>query len=688
MATTEFTLDDDVYTDAFFEELMELESKITQQPPPQPPLRLPPQSVTSAPSYVFTSLKTVPTELPKSSVADNNSHSPPRLLSQPNPSFTHLSTDTRSVSSPSSEEQSEIERLKRELRTLSKKALDLEQECLELKKQKDKEHKPQFVPNKKPWTCKSEDYSWKEVSRSESANALAVPVPFRIGVEKKSTGIQTDEGDETLNPSTSGAVSTYGYLSKLQSIWFQKSSQRAHKNFVAKLLEACASEFCVLFGCSGLSVTSLRDHKSLTHAQMSGKSLVLHCVEVSKVSQLYTVLTKLADDMGLINAFLFSLHDLCGHENVQIVRSSLCILRTALYLLINISRICTLRDNVKVESCSPGSDAVQIHSSEVERAVSVCDVGGDGTFHTSSVTACKIVYIAECETFSFICHVDWLRLFISMGQIAVKLAEEHARVEAVSIMNIILMRTDPCSTREKFGESVVFEAISLLLRKEAGVSCRKEVVHLLYLLLNCPKILATFCSSCKVADSHTQSLNDDATVLAFKESHAVLRGLAECVVCPEFGVQELNLRKNAISVLSFLAPSGKCGFDIFLFHKLPERFNFLGLVLQVLVSEIDAEGSESCPAPEIFKERTLLMQEALRLLNRLASHPAYSVALFKELTSSRDLISMAIDIATRLSKKCRRLLNFDRQIREHEVVNLASLFKKRISTFLGENISS
>ena len=118
--------------------------------------------------------------------------------------------------------------------------------------------------------------------------------------EKKSTGIQTDEGDETLNPSTSGAVSTYGYLSKLQSIWFQKSSQRAHKNFVAKLLEACASEFCVLFGCSGLSVTSLRDHKSLTHAQMSGKSLVLHCVEVSKVSQLYTVLTKV---LGML--FLF-----------------------------------------------------------------------------------------------------------------------------------------------------------------------------------------------------------------------------------------------------------------------------------------------------------------------------------------------------------------------------------------------
>lgn len=133
---------------------------------------------------------------------------------------------------------------------------------------------------------------------------------FFVLSEKKSTGIQTDEGDE-LNPSTSGAVSTYGYSSKLQSIWFPKSSQRAHKNFVAKLLEACASEFCVLFGCSGLSVTSLRDHKSMTHAQMSGKSLVLHCVEVSKVSQLYTVLTKVLDMLFVFvviyNVFLWLL---------------------------------------------------------------------------------------------------------------------------------------------------------------------------------------------------------------------------------------------------------------------------------------------------------------------------------------------------------------------------------------------
>lgn len=52
------------------------------------------------------------------------------------------------------------------------------------------------------------------------------------------------------------------------------------------------------------------------------------------------------------------------------------------------------------------------------------------------------------------------------------------------------------------------------------------------------------------------------------------------------------------------------------------------------------------------------------------------------------MVSLAIDIATRLSKKSRRLLKSDRtirQMREHEVVDLACLFKKRVFTFLGES---
>lgn len=314
------------------------------------------------------------------------------------------------------------------------------------------------------------------------------------------------------------------------------------------------------------------------------------------------------------------------------------------------------------------------------------DARGNETPHESFI-ACKNICIAERETFSFFCHVDWLHLFTSMCQIVVKLTEERARIEAVSIMNIILLRTDPYSGRAKFGGSLVFEAVALLLRKEVGIFCRKEAVHLLYLLFNCPNILATFCSSCKEDNSDAKSPTHGAISLPCQESRAVLEGLADCLIRTEHGVKELNLRRNAIIVLSFLASSGKCGFETFLFYKLSERPNFLGLVLQVLVSEIDAEALESSPAPEISTERTLLIREALILLNRLAN-PAYSATVWQVIRSCRDMVSLAIDIATRLSKKSRRLLKSDRtirQMREHEVVDLACLFKKRVFTFLGES---
>jgi len=44
-----------------------------------------------------------------------------------------------------------------------------------------------------------------------------------------------------------------------------------------------------------------------------------------------------------------------------------------------------------------------------------------------------------------------------------------------------------CSIR--LGGILVFEAVALLLRKEAGLFCRKEAVHLLFLLLNCKKTI-------------------------------------------------------------------------------------------------------------------------------------------------------------------------------------------------------
>jgi hypothetical protein len=57
------------------------------------------------------------------------------------------------------------------------------------------------------------------------------------------------------------------------------------------------------------------------------------------------------------------------------------------------------------------------------------------------------------------------------------------------------------------------------------------------------------------------------------------------------GFQDIELRKRAIIMLAFLASSGKPGFEIMVTCKLPGETNFLMLILQVLVSEMDVGAS-------------------------------------------------------------------------------------------------
>jgi len=62
--------------------------------------------------------------------------------------------------------------------------------------------------------------------------------------------------------------------------------------------------------------------------------------------------------------------------------------------------------------------------------------------------------------------------------------------------------------------------------------------------------------------------------------------------------------RNAILVLAFLASSGQLGFEIFVGHKLSCRgVNYLMLILQLLVSEMDLEAGAHEQQPEIFRER-------------------------------------------------------------------------------------
>ncbi|CAH1434576.1 unnamed protein product [Lactuca virosa] len=259
--------------------------------------------------------------------------------------------------------------------------------------------------------------------------------------------------------------------------------------------------------------------------------------------------------------------------------------------------------------------------------------------------------------------------------------------------------------RCRYGEVPVFETISQLLRKEAGVAVQKQTVDLLYLLLNCPSLMLMFCSSCKEEGTSSDiPTTSTETAPAFKGTGAILEGLADCLASRGNGAPKtlvLKLQRNAIIVVAFLASSGRRGFE-FLLGRDPcsRRSNFLFLILQVLASEIDVEeasSSSSSKACDDFRERTLVIREALILLNRVASNPQYSTPVLRLLTNRRgDMACLTIDIATRLSRKplnClwhhqKSLDTISKQMRESEIPDLARIFKRRVFSFLGDPLPS
>ncbi|XP_002862270.2 uncharacterized protein LOC9298348 [Arabidopsis lyrata subsp. lyrata] len=141
-------------------------------------------------------------------------------------------------------------------------------------------------------------------------------------------------------------------------------------------------------------------------------------------------------------------------------------------------------------------------------------------------------------------------------------------------------------------------------------------------------------------------------------------------------------------ILALAASSGNSGYELLSNHKLPQDTNFLMVILHLLVAEIDSESTEFRPKAEILKARTLLMREILILLNRLVSGLSSSATILKELTKSRDMASLTVDAATRLSRK-RNLLgqpeNSVQRMRNTEIMDLARIFKRRVFAFLGDN---
>ncbi|KAG6782546.1 hypothetical protein POTOM_011956 [Populus tomentosa] len=532
-----------------------------------------------------------------------------------------------------------------------------------------------------------------------SKNAKPLEDQTDTASTSKAIGVQTERSIDFTKIDLNNDLSSHLELSKtLLGIWGSTSEQQLGRNLISKLFMACLTDFQVLFGCMSMNMSSrvqmdYMPGESSSHAALQYHLRSFPTSEAAKVSHLYSVLTKINNGVLQLEALFRSLLDLCDVPNVSILSSSLHILLVFLKYLLSLGTklggedLCTiLRDNIKIEGlCSGGSLGGQDLFSVVSHETSHVGCSSHGIRSFDLKHLCK-KRCWNADTSLLISSVNWVSLFELMLRVAVSNTEECVRLEAVSIMNVILMSTNAYTQREKFGQLPIFESIAQLLKREAGSRVQKEALHLLFLLLNCSKLLSIFCSGCKEAEI-SDSTNDKKITLTPKGFSSTLDGVAECIACSGYSLQDIELRKRAIIMLAFLASSGKPGFEIMVTHKLPGETNFLMLVLQVLVSEMDVEASAE---PErSIKARTLLIREALILLNRLVSNPGYSAIALHVLTARRDMAILTIDIANRLSQEDQRHRQSDVKghVKESEIVELGQVFKKRVFAYLGDKMS-
>jgi hypothetical protein len=112
---------------------------------------------------------------------------------------------------------------------------------------------------------------------------------------------------------------------------------------------------------------------------------------------------------------------------------------------------CTiLRDNIKIEGlCSGGSLGGQDLFSVVSHETSHVGCSSHGIRSFDLKHLCK-KRCWNADTSLLLTSVNWVSLFELMLRVAVSNTEECVRLEAVSIMNVILMSTNAYTQREKW----------------------------------------------------------------------------------------------------------------------------------------------------------------------------------------------------------------------------------------------
>ncbi|XP_044407687.1 protein SENSITIVE TO UV 2 isoform X3 [Triticum aestivum] len=534
--------------------------------------------------------------------------------------------------------EAEIHNLKKaNVRDISSKEMDIDQPC----------HTPANEALHARGSCWT---STKRVSLEESAHA---ELERNKSKDIKTKGVQTDL------PLSSGHLERKKVLmnnisSNLCAIWGRPANSMLGRSLISKILASCSEEMLTLFQSARLPdkcETSTEASSSMNNA----------------ISEVYDTIVKMNSDTIPIQTLLEALLNLCVVGNAVVVGRVLRILHSILQNLLTHGTRSNQRNNVSIETYVDNNIEMERNNQEHSSALlNTPDQEEDGLHIGNMFLPCTF----------------WTPFFTGVLQIALKYSEEGIRVDALSIMILIVRTSDSKGEREKFGFISVMESLHQLLQKENALLVKKHSVHLLFLLLNCPVMLKMLCSGGKDGSELMETVgceNEPQQAI-----NSVLKDLSECLTCEATTSLELKLCRLVVNLLAYIASSGKLGYEVLLGSVTAHGASFLELTMEVLASQMECKVDFSTEVHELLNERYLLMREVLILLNRLASHAMFSKPTLEVLMGSKRCAGLTIDIANRLPQRSKYPLRQLNPQMANDLADLAQKFRSRVYGFLEE----
>lgn len=555
-------------------------------------------------------------------------------------------------------------------------------------------------------------------------------------------------------------------LRKLLKIWSSGNVKRDCSELISKLFAVCQADMQVLLsigldkaGCSRMSRNKEiqnTDKKVASDLNEDSKEVFLGS---TGALELHFILAKMANGLASSWTLFMAVVELCTLESVPVVESALRVLHCILihdcncrselfggsyfesskkkegWMLSPLSfpgpEAPQLKDLLGaqsslrvVEDRSSAVDPKQMLRSHFSSPRVYCQIGGSETCQVKehdilhNREECKAMDTHKVngfqgkqgKTFPFgksMQGTSAKKLFGCVFSIVLKGASQSIRVEAMAILNVLVMDTEPMIQRAHFG-SVLFDgSITSLFRKHAGLDVQVQAVRLVHIILHCPLVLQMLCASEDTAHDFAivtgqvlegnnciqdgenndgnmegeSGCNDIRTQAEFakysrkadSDSKAeVLEGLISCLHYNSGSLQEYALRRSALRVLAFVATSGHKGAATLLATKATffkegsikqankERIKDEELsteiagslpvhLISLLDKELRIEEEDDCSLRMAEgEERDCLIREALTLICRLASHPTQSTVTLAAVTVSKALTRLSICITNRL----------------------------------------